>query len=62
MTSIPTAAISGLEIQGSPAKVSAWLGDHSLPVRIADGSPGITRIALASEDGEIIIDGAPGGR
>jgi hypothetical protein len=38
--------------------------DHvlSLPVRIADGSPGISRVILTSEDGEIVIAGDPGDR
>ena len=60
--SMPAATLSTLEIQGCPDKLSAWLGDHSLPVRIADGSPGITRVILTSEDGEIVIAGDPGDR
>jgi hypothetical protein len=52
----PVATLSELEVQGRPAKISAWLGgDHSLPVRIADGSPGIARIVLTSADREIVI-------
>jgi Glyoxalase-like domain len=60
--SMPTATLSGLDLQGSPAKISAWLGDHALPIRIADGSPGITRIELASDDGEIVVEGDLGSR
>jgi hypothetical protein len=61
--SMPAATLSRLDVVGSPAKISAWLGgDHSLPVRIADGSPGVARIVLTSEDREIVIDGDFGGR
>lgn len=59
---MPAATLSRLDVFGSPAKISAWLGDHSLPVRIADGSPGLAEIVLASDDGEIVIDGHPGAR
>jgi hypothetical protein len=54
--SMPAAALSGLDVAGTPAKISAWLGGgHSLPVRITDGSPGVARIVLTSEDREIVI-------
>jgi Glyoxalase-like domain len=55
-TAVPSATISRLELSGSPLALSAWLGDHSLPIRIRRGSPGIARVVLAGKSGEILLD------
>jgi hypothetical protein len=52
----PGATLTGLEIEGSTARLSAWLGDHSLPVRVTEGAAGITKVVLASEGSEIVIE------
>ncbi len=45
-----------VEVGGPPALLEGWLGEHDLPVRAAPSAyPGITRAAIASAAGEIVI-------
>ena len=56
----PVATVSRLDIRGSSDALSAWLGDHSLPIRVLAGSPGIASVALAGEHGQIVLGEPPG--
>jgi hypothetical protein len=56
----PVATVSRLDIRGSSDALSAWLGDHSLPIRVLAGSPGIASVVLASEYGPIVLGEPPG--
>jgi len=56
----PVATVSRLDIRGSSDALSAWLGDHSLPIRVLAGSPGIASVVLAGEYGPIVLGEPPG--
>jgi hypothetical protein len=47
--------LAGLELRGDPARLAEWLGDHELPVEIADGEPAVTRVVLSGPDGRMEI-------
>ena len=61
----PSASISRLEIDGDPTALSAWLGNHSIPLRVSRGRPALRRVVLAPRpgveraagkgDGEIVL-------
>jgi hypothetical protein len=40
---------------GSVDRVSAWLGEHTLPIRVIDGPAEVAAVVLATAAGEIIL-------
>ena len=48
--------LSWVELAGDKDRLREWLGDAELPIRVADGNPGIRRVAIATSDGELVID------
>ncbi len=48
-------AIDWVELGADATRLAAWLGDHDLPLRLVDGSPGPQRVAVAMADGEPIV-------
>jgi hypothetical protein len=45
-----------VEVGGDAERLRAWLGDRDLPIRVTDAPPGIVRAAVATADGEVVID------
>jgi hypothetical protein len=45
-----------VEVGGDAERLRAWLGGRDLPIRVTDAPPGIARAAVATADGEIVID------
>jgi hypothetical protein len=48
--------IARVEAGGEAERLRAWLGGEELPVRVTEGEPGIRRVALATADGEFVIE------
>ena len=48
--------VAWVEVAGDAERLRAWLGDEELPIRVIAGEPGITRVAFATSDGELVID------
>jgi glyoxalase-like protein len=48
--------IAWVEVGGGAERLRAWLGDEELPIRVSGDEPGIHRVALATSDGELVID------
>jgi len=48
--------IAWVEVGGDAERLRAWLGDEELPIRVSDGNPGIRRVALATSEGERVIE------
>ena len=48
--------IAWVEVGGDAARLRAWLGDEELPIRVTPGAPGIRRVAIATSDGELVIE------
>jgi hypothetical protein len=48
--------LAWVEVGGDPERLRAWLGGLELPIRVTDEPPGIVRAAVATADGEIVID------
>jgi catechol 2,3-dioxygenase-like lactoylglutathione lyase family enzyme len=53
---IQVEGIAWVEIGGDPERLRAWLGEEELPIRFASDEPGIRRVAVATSDGEVVID------
>jgi Glyoxalase-like domain len=49
------ATISRLVLEGSPDRLAAWLGDHSLPIRVLSGPAEVAAVVLSTSAGEIIL-------
>jgi hypothetical protein len=49
--------LTRLVLTGDPDRLTAWLGDHRLPIIVRPGSPALERIVLAGATGEIELDG-----
>jgi len=49
------ASISRLVLEGSPDRLAAWLGDHSLPIRVLSGPAEVAAVVLSTSAGEIIL-------
>jgi hypothetical protein len=47
--------IAWVEVCGNVAGVGALLGDHDLDIRLLEGDAGVTRAAVALDDGEIVL-------
>ena len=49
------ATISRLVLEGSPDRLAAWLGEHSLPIRVLNGPAEVAAVVLSTSAGEIIL-------
>jgi hypothetical protein len=49
------ATISRLVLGGSPDRLAAWLGDHSLPIRVLSGPAEVAAVVLSTSAGEIVL-------
>ena len=47
--------ISRLVLEGSPDRLTAWLGEHSLPIRVVSGPAEVAAVVLSTPKGEIIL-------
>lgn len=43
-------AITWIEVAGDAERLSRWLGDAALPVRVGDGPPGVQAVAIGQRD------------
>jgi hypothetical protein len=48
--------IAWVEVRGDADRLRTWLGGDELPIRVTDGEPGIPRVAVATADGELVIE------
>jgi hypothetical protein len=53
--------ITMLELAGDADHLALWLGDHTLPITIRPGRPGLVRIVLTTAAGEVCLDELDGG-
>jgi hypothetical protein len=60
LTAAPMAAIARLEIACDTDELSAWLGDHSLPLDVRAGDAGVTAVVLDGPRGPITLAAKPG--
>ena len=51
----PRATIDRLVLEGSADRVAAWLGEHTLPIRVIDGPAEVAAVVLSTPAGEIIL-------
>ena len=51
----PRAAIARLVLGGSVDRVTGWLGEHMLPIRVIDGPAEVAAVVLTTAAGEIIL-------
>jgi hypothetical protein len=49
--------IAWVEFGVDPAELASWLGPHKLDIRVVETSVGVQRLAIASNQGTIILDG-----
>ena len=49
------ATISRLVLEGNPDRLTSWLGDHSLPIRVLSGPAEVAAVVLSTSAGEIIL-------
>ena len=49
-------SIARLDIETQPTKLAAWLGQHTLPIRVSAGERGLTRVVLERAAGEIVLE------
>lgn len=47
--------ITGLDLGGDATELSAWLGDHDLPVRLVGGEPGPQAVTVATDGGTFVL-------
>jgi hypothetical protein len=45
-----------VDVAGDRKRLRLWLGDDELPIRLADGEPGIRRVAVGTSDREVVIE------
>jgi hypothetical protein len=48
--------IAWVEVGGDVGRLREWLGDEELSIRVTAGEPGIRRVALATSDGDLVIE------
>lgn len=53
---VKATGIGWVEVGGDEERMRAWLGPGELPIRVTDAPPGIGRAAVATSDGEVVID------
>lgn len=56
---IGAAGISWLELGGDPEAIRAWLGADVAGLRLVGGEPGVRRMAITTDDGELILTERP---
>jgi hypothetical protein len=49
------AKISKLVLDADPGRLTAWLGDHQLPIVVRDGKPAVAAIHISTDAGEIVF-------
>jgi len=59
-TATPAAAIVRIEIEGDAEELSAWLGEHSLPIDVRPGGAGVTAVVLEGAKGAVTLGRRPG--
>jgi hypothetical protein len=47
--------IAWVEVGGDPGRLQAWVGPHSLDLRLTGGPPGIRAVGIRTATGEIVI-------
>jgi hypothetical protein len=47
--------IRWVEIAVDMERLHAWLGDHDLPVRITEGPPALSAVAISTASGELVL-------
>jgi len=47
--------IAWIEIATEEHSLHAWMGDHDLPVRITEGPPSLSAIAITTSPGELVL-------
>jgi hypothetical protein len=47
--------IAWLELGGDPSRLSDWLGDADLPIRVVDGEPGLRAVGLRTVGGTELV-------
>lgn len=47
--------ISWVELAGERQKVEGWMGPNDLAVRAVNGSPGIHRVGIATDSGDLVL-------
>jgi hypothetical protein len=52
---VAAGGIAWIEFGGDPARLADWLGDHSLPIRAVGGPPGVRRLAVTTDDRQMLI-------
>ncbi len=50
-----TVQIAELQLDGDADRLSAWLGDHRLPITVRPGAPAFAGIVLTGATGEIVL-------
>jgi hypothetical protein len=49
------ATTARLVLEGNPDRVAAWLGDHSLPIRVHFGAAEVAAVVLSTPTGQIVL-------
>jgi hypothetical protein len=49
------ATISRLVLEGSPDRLTVWLGEHSLPIRVLSGPAEVAAVVLSTAAGETVL-------
>ncbi len=48
--------VAGVDVDGDPDRLRAWLGEDDVPIRTRPAPPGIRSVRIATADGELVID------
>jgi hypothetical protein len=49
------ATITRLVLEGSPDRLTVWLGEHSLPIRVLSGPAEVAAVVLSTAAGETVL-------
>jgi hypothetical protein len=47
--------ISRIEVSGKLDRIERWLGGEELPVAMVEGTPALTSVTIAADDGDIVL-------
>jgi hypothetical protein len=47
--------ISWVELGGDAERLESWLGKHDLDLRLVDGPPGVQRVGIETDAGEVVL-------